>query len=141
MYCFDVADSIRSMGFGLGYGWIGFIHRFKIWIMNFEDLKNLAYRVKNEGDYKQILATIDSLRGDLNLIQKSAFDSLCDHQPARIGDKVELFDYNKSRGMYIITGWEIYFSKIKPKVAKIKKDGAPYGVNVYVSFTSYKKAE
>lgn len=33
MYRFDATDSIWAVGFGLGYDWIGFIHRFKIWPM------------------------------------------------------------------------------------------------------------
>lgn len=109
--------------------------------MEFKELKVLADAVKCEGDYKDIESLIASLHSELNQIKVAAFKSLCSHQPVKIGDKVELFDGSRHKGTFIATGWEMSLKRLRPTVAKIKKDGSAYGVDVYVSFNRYEKAK
>lgn len=109
--------------------------------MEFEELKNLASAVECEGDYKDIETLITSLKNELNQIRVAAFNSLCDHQPVKIGDKVELFDGSRHKGTFIVTGWEIWLKQLRPTVAKIKKDGTAYSVDIYVSFNKYEKSK
>lgn len=109
--------------------------------MEFEELKVLADAVECEGDYKDVESLIASLNNELNQIKVAAFNSLCNNQPVKIGDKVELFDGSRHKGTFIVTGWEIWLKQLRPTVAKIKKDGSAYRVDVYVSFNRYEKVQ
>lgn len=108
-------------------------------IEEFQQLKELAESVECDGDYWDLKSLITSIEAELNQIKVLAFNSLCDHQHVKIGDKIDLFDGSKHKGTFIVTGWEIWLKKLRPTVAKIKKDGTAYGVDTYVSFNRYEK--